>query len=426
MSAIHRVRHLLGPDSTEETRTFEEIQTFEKEIRKFEKEIRMFAEKHEANLKRLAKAVEDGNPRKIRGAVDTALKSHAGKVVCLVRSVEKGPGMTREWILEEAERLSAYEDPGEPVRAWAKPKSSGQGWRPMCKFGPARTALQTLAGDILAAMHGVEPTNYLSKGRGADIASDRINSLVEEGFTHFVLADIENCFRSVQHGSLKHRLGLPQKVITTCLLIGPEVEILPYTPTGTTLPDAFDGAVRQGVPQGSRCSNLVMSLLLGPELRAMTSGDRIIVHGDDIAIAAHDEEGAKALQTALDGILKHHPAGPFRLKRCEVANIFDGFDFLKYRHRRDPFTGAIKRRPAAVCYYRYERRVIATVQTRSVANAVKDIGAYRRNWMGAFPRWEWNPLSKQLLANRMEELVRQEAPAKWARLLRGRRPGGWK
>ncbi|AWN43815.1 reverse transcriptase domain-containing protein [Methylobacterium durans] len=405
-SAEQRAQHLLGSE--------------------FAGVVRDHAERHEENLRRVAKAAESDNRRKIREAQNVVLTSFSSKLVCLVRAIKKHPDLTAGWVYETAAGLSAYKDPEEPVRTWAQPKSSGEGWRPVCEFGPKRRALQLLAGDVLTAMHGVEPTDYLTKGRGADIASDHITSLVEAGYPYFVLADIKDCFRSVQHESLRDLLGLPQQVIETCLLIGPGVPLLSLYPQGDIPHSVFDGAVRQGLPQGSRSSNLVMSLLLGPTLRSITSADRIIVHGDDIAVAAHSEEGGKALQIALSAALEQHPAGPFRLKRCEVANIHAGFDFLKYRHRWDPFTGAVKRRPAAKSYYRFYQRVITTVQTEPVAQAIKEIGPYRRYWIKAFPRWKQTPASKVLMQQELEDLVRSQAPGKWARLQRGRAPGGWK
>ena len=116
---------------------------------------------------------------------------------------------------------------------------------------------------------------------------------------------------------------------------------------------AIEGAVLQGLPQGSRTSNIIAGLLLGPELRSSTSVDRVVVHGDDAAVAACSLAEAKALQKALPEVLAAHPAGPFLLNRCEIRHVGDGFDFLKYRHRRDPFTGEVRLHPAGKCYWRF-------------------------------------------------------------------------
>jgi hypothetical protein len=103
------------------------------------------------------------------------------------------------------------------------------------------------------------------------------------------------------------------------------------------------------------------------------------------------------LNKALPGVFESHPAGPFLLKRCEVRHIDHGFEFMKYRHKRDPFTGKIHRRPAAQSYSRYSQRVIKIMCSEPTRLAVRKVARYRSNWMRAFPRWRWNSTSKLLL-----------------------------
>lgn len=98
-------------------------------------------------------------------------------------------------------------DCGEAVNAWAEPKRSGKGWRPVCCFGPKRRALHTLCADLLSAKFQADEFDYQVKGRGAESASDRIVGLIEKGFHYFVLADIENFFRSVQQQSVGEATG---------------------------------------------------------------------------------------------------------------------------------------------------------------------------------------------------------------------------
>lgn len=405
-STVQRAEHLFGPD--------------------FAGQINDHAERHAQALKDLRKAVLGDQRRKVREIQHRILTSLSSRLVCLIRSLKKADGFTPERSRETAAGLNAWQDPGETVVAWLQPKTSGEGWRPICKFGPKRAALQTLCADILGARFGVDPSDYQRKGQGADRASDRIVTLVEEkGFAFFVLFDVKDFFRSVQQTSLQKALGLPEAVIRNCLSVGPTVPLSRAGDTTIANHEAFDRAVRQGLPQGSRASNLVASLLLGPALRKVASADRIVTHGDDVAVAARDEDEGNAMKEALSEMLASHPAGPFCLKRCEVRHVGDGIDFLKYRHRHDPFTGLVKRTPAAKSYWRFYRKVLVIAQTEPVRVALSRIGTYRRRWMDAFPRWHRTPSSKLLMLLQMKEIIHERAKGKWWRLMRGRSAGGW-
>jgi hypothetical protein len=379
ISTIQKADYLLGPD--------------------FAKELRSHAERHSIFLDRLEKASALGDQRRARTEQIRILKSYSSRLVCLVRCAERKDEFTPETIAQVAQSLNPWADPQESISAWAEPKSSGEGWRPICSFGPKRRALHMLCGDIITARFGTEDVDFLRKGRGSDYASDHINNLIEEKeYEFFVLADVKEFYRSVQQGSLQEALGLPRAVVTHCILVAPDahLSLIGDLPINTTI-ETFDGAVRQGLPQGSRASNLIAGLLLGPALREIASADRIIVHGDDIAIAARNGEGAESLKKALSGVLESHPAGPFQLKRCEVHHVNDGFDFLKYRHKRDWLTGKVHRRPASKSYWRYTLRVVDIARAEPIDEGIRRVARYRRNWMRSFPRWRWNSISKLLL-----------------------------
>jgi RNA-directed DNA polymerase len=377
-SAVHKAEHLGGPE--------------------FVAEVRVHAGRHEKLLMRLRNASAKENAAEVKKVQRLILNSHSSKVACLVRSLKKTSNFTPASILATAKALDAWKDCGEPIKAWAEMKSSGKGWRPVCSFGPKRKALQTLVADTLSAKFGNEPFDYLVKGKGAEAASDRIVELIDAGRRFFVLADIENFYRSVQHGYVREATGLPPAVVMNSVLISPHASLSLYgdLPSLTTL-DTFDGAVRSGLPQGSRISPIIASLLLGPALGKISSTHRIVFYGDDCAIAAHDEAGANALSDALAGILKSHPAGPFRLKRSDIVHANDGFNFLQYRHRLDFFTQKVRRHPSQNSYRRYERKVFALAYAFPPVEAKKSIDVYRSRWMNSFRRWPWNVISNGML-----------------------------
>jgi RNA-directed DNA polymerase len=364
----------------------------------FADEISTHAATYEGLLRQFERALSKGKSRKARGIQDLILKSYSSKLVCLIRSLGGETSLTVVDVRAIAKSLNPFKDCGEEIFTWADPKSSGYGWRPICAFQVKRKALQILCCDILLSRFGIESSNFLRKGKGAERASDEIVRLIGLGFSHFVLTDIKNCFRSVQIKGLHKALGLPEAVVRNCLLIGPNVSLSLSgdMPNGITL-ETLDGAAREGVPQGSRASQLVVSILLGPTLRQLASVDCTVVVGDDVAIAAHSKKEANALLIALEEALKLHPFGPFRLKRQETVRVYDGFDFLQYRHKKDWLTDQIWRHPASASYDRYSRKVTTIAATGPPLEALKRIARYRYHWMKSFNRWRWNFISKLLL-----------------------------
>jgi hypothetical protein len=379
-SAEHKARYYFGPE--------------------FAAEVAYHAEHHEKQLRRFQRAVAAGDKAGIRTSQHRVLTSYSSKLICPVRSTDKEDKLTAEKIRTIAAELSPFVDCGEKIKVKIEPKASGVGFRHVCDFGIKRKALQTLCVDLLATKFGVDPNDYLTKGRGAERASDRIVELMKEKekYECFILGDIKDFFPTINWEWIQSATGFPIDVVKHCLIVSdkPPLSVRIPLPPSTTLA-SLAGAVRFRLPQGSRSSQFIASLVLGPSLQSLVPIDRFAFFGDDFAIAVHSEEEGEALTKALHGTFKSHPAGPFRLKRCEIAYAVDGISFLQYRHRIIAGTGKVWRRPASNSYERYARRVTEIVRVYPWAVAVKRVAKYRYHWMRSFRRWKWNELSKLAL-----------------------------
>lgn len=364
----------------------------------FASEIARRARAHDDGLARLRRAAEIGDSRKVRSLVNRCLRSYSSRLVCLVSALKENDGHTADDLKATAHLLNAFADCDEPITAWPMQKSNGKGWRPICSFGLKRRALQILVEDILSALHPQKEFNFLRKGMGVELAADRHAKLIQQNIHWFVIADIENFFRSVQTEALSKILGLPKAVVKNCIAIPADTKIVlrEHLPPGITQ-DAFDGAVRQGIPQGSRTSQTVAGILLGLELMTLCLPDRIIQYGDDIAVGADDKKEALALETALIERIEAHPAGPFRFKHCQVVHVSAGFDFLKYRIRHKPFFNNLRLRPSTPGYKRFERKVEEYFLNHSEEAATKWLKSYFKAWVKSYRRWDWNYLSMTCL-----------------------------
>ena len=208
-----------------------------------------------------------------------------------------------------------------------------------------------------------------------------------------VIADIKNCFRSVQQEGLEKVLELPKAIVSNFLLIRSTVKLLPK-PLTTSI-GVFGGTALSGLPQGSCASGKITGILLGPTLKSITSTDRIVLHGDDILIAASNQSEAKAFKSALKKALETHTYGPFRLKHSSIHTINKGFDFLKYHHRLT-WEGKTHLRPSMRCYTRMKRKVQAKI-TKPEIMLREHLQVYIQRWMKSFPLWKRTYLSLLLL-----------------------------
>jgi hypothetical protein len=194
-------------------------------------------------------------------------------------------------------------------------------------------------------------------------------------------------------------LGLPNAVTNNCILLSSRVPL--YMTKEMVLTSPFDGAVRRGLPQGSRASGLVASILLGSVLEHIAPGHRVVIYGDDIALAARSKKEAEAMMKALKSALDSHPAGPFRLKRCEIKHINDGFDFTKYRTRKKPdyFGGDVVRSPANMSFIRFKKNTTKKIQEKKSNGEgwVLPAFQYRTCWIRAFGHWDVRAQSLALL-----------------------------
>lgn len=365
--------------------------------------IKMHAARHSRELQRLQKAAFESNKSVIRSSQHRILKSLSSKLTCLVRALPVDHNLSGEQIVTLADELSAFEDCGEPILAWMQPKSFGGGERPICDFGMQRKALHYLLGDVLRAKFPSATCDYMVKGRGGDLLAKTARSLIEGGKSWVFTADLSNFYRSVQQTQLQDLLGLPIGVVSNSLLIplsAPLHDAFSYVST----PPVFDGAVREGLPQGSGASGLVASMLLGTWLDHSAPTGHVFLNGDDIMVIAGDELELKAFEMSLLEYLSNHPHGPFQLKHTEIVNAEAGFDFCKYRFKRDVQHGGVRLTPSNKSYFRAKIKIMKMTKEHPF-DVYHRLEKYIERWAAAFPLWERNDQSMEYLWAMADEAI---------------------
>ena len=360
---------------------------------------RKHARKHENMLNRLADAVTHQDLQRAKSLRREVLRSWSGRFSATIRCMRRPDEglMSLDQVIAVAEKVDPLHHCDEPVILHAVRKGPNV-WRPIMISGPRRRAAQLLCADVLTAGLVPDPINYLVRGRGIEVASDRIMELIEQHeMTHFVLADIKDFFGAVDCTGAREVLPLPGPAVLHAVFVAPEVP-REYSSLYSSLPSDMKPpheAARPVLPQGSPTSQLAAELILAPTLRSLPSGEHAVVYGDDIALGARSAEEADGLMQALKEALKSHPAGPFRLSRKVIGRVCERFDFLKYRYKAIPacYGGGIRRVPSGKSYERFEERVMMITAEYPISKSEDRVDSYTGHWVQSFKRWEPHALS---------------------------------
>ncbi|WP_417831902.1 reverse transcriptase domain-containing protein [Terasakiella sp.] len=357
--------------------------------------------RREANkiLRRIKAARMNGKKEQARRLTWRYLNSFYAKLVAQYDAYKpkNRPGLQK--IIEQAELINMWAKCNEPVRVKGLTKKDGR-VRKICAFSPRNKARQILIKNLLEASGEISPFVYDAKdGGGVNGAAEKIKTLMEEGATHFVVADIKDCFNSFSAGELYDVLPLPRKVIDTTLVTD-DLNLVGKRNTTpirvgirrrlnnniSSLPPRFRPT---GLPQGSVASNLVATWLIAERLKAMPHPERIVLFRDDMVIAARGEEDAHAIVCLLERSFTENPVGRLEFKTLEVCSVCgDGVYFLGYniyKHRSHvnilPSLSSIQKM--------YHKSVWAMAKDLRERNAAPiRLETYLNGWANAF-RLSW-------------------------------------
>lgn len=370
------------------------------------------AKRFQQSLHRLAGLVKANRRHDAGHHLRKILRSNDAKVTAFVRTAKAKPDKaapTLAQIRTRAAKLNLFHEIDEPVTVCPTAKPEG-GTRYIVKFGWNRQAAQMLCADILTLYYSPAPFDYLSAGKGGkDGAIERLMQQIEkEKYPLVVTVDIRNLFGSANKEKVAAHLPLPERVTRNVLLLQDGVKVLvkppaedvfdPYTDEAPSNPDE---AIRQGLPQGSRASGLIMYQgVLGPLLGTLSFADKLVLFGDDLAVPVKDQAEAKAVLKALEAALASSPAGLLHIGRHAIANIHHRVDFLGYRIRRkhEIWGGHLHICPSGKSFRRFRLRAKAKYREAEGGNQglIATI-RYKWSWLRSWRLWKTHWLSKMWL-----------------------------
>jgi hypothetical protein len=343
-------------------------------------------------LEKIEGARKRGRRRRVRRLVKLYLRSVAGRVRAVALAAQRvDPDMSPQDVLRVARQINVWHRCEEPAYFRNDPKPNG-GFRTTCRFGLVNQARQLLVRDVLTAALELPPFIYDVRGRGGTRAGGQvILDNMRRGYRWAVVADVASCFPSFSRRGVPRMLPLPREVVWNVLF----ADGLNLVPESSNSGHQYNSAVCRGhpqcgpagLPQGSRVSNLVASLLLSVLGQALTGDVVLVMFRDDIVVLARTRREADAVVSALYSALHRHPAGPLLMKRCDVRRVADGFDFLGYRFQ-DRY-GIASATPSDKNFQEIQHRCLRAYidDVFSGHNEPLFVEAVCRRWLAAFPLW---------------------------------------
>lgn len=349
------------------------------------------------DLESLRRFAINGSHKAARAKVNHILNSFHARASAALLGLKKG-SVIGTWsdLSALAFQMDCRRPSGEPVKAWAKDKSSGE-WRPICEFGPIGRSCQRLVLDLLRAWMGDSPFEYARKGRGRDRAINAIlGSIRNGGARWFITADIRDFYRNIRPEGLRGIIPLPASVTRNVISVPLENPIL----SGSDNPITLQTAAREGIPQGSLASPFIAAKVVEAVLQSLHC--RITVsYVDNLCLGFKTECEAKTILHALVQALTEHPAGPLLLKGdVAIFELGKPNDFLGYRiSRRWPSDGGYAyAHPSPAAFEKMTLKLRATLEDVEDDDALLQVAtAYVAAWLAAQVAWERNTYSNSLV-----------------------------
>jgi RNA-directed DNA polymerase len=291
---------------------------------------------------------------------------------------------TAEQRIEElARQLREGKYVPQPVRRVMIPKPGTTQTRPLgiptVRDRVVQTALRMVLEPIFERDFARESFGF-RPGRSCAQALERVETLLAEGYTHVVDADLKSYFDTIPHAALLARVkakvvdGRILKLVEGFLKQGVMEETKGWSPT------------KVGTPQGGVISPLLANVYLDAlDWKLHFGGWELVRYADDFVILCRSREHAEAVLATVrhwcdEAGLQLHPQKTRLVDMSERG----GFDFLGYHFER---TG---RWPREKSLQALEHKLHALTRRTCGKNLTELIGKQLnpilRGWMGYFRR----------------------------------------
>ena len=360
---------------------------------------------------KIKNAHEAGKAKKAAYWTRQYLNSLAAKHVAVVTAngkLKKHRKRPKQELRDIAAKLDPWKGSEEKVFVNMKVKENNENeYRTTMDFGIENRGLQYLVGSALMAQADIHQCQYGTIGTSP--AVEAVMKALSDGYVWIAEVDIKNCFPSLDGEALPGLLPLPRKVteqiITSQSLYLYPGNLLSHTGYGSISEWEKDDCdhdpvsellfeARQGIPQGSAVSSIVVEMLLAPVVGELSNIGKVAAYADNILVMAREEKDAVSMLKTLGAALKSHPAGPLKPHMKTPLGKHKSFDFLGYNisHKFGNWVAAPSDKNLAKFDSRYNHD-LKKATNPSISPGVRkrtliDLQRFVRTWTAAFSLWK--------------------------------------
>ena len=283
------------------------------------KDFQIVKGREKKRFKEYRKALETGDLKEIRKAVDRYLKSGPARTVAAVTGnlshrIEQRLTLRQSYKL--AEEFKPHKPLEEKVRVYGKKKSSG-GERPICVFGHEHRLGQSMIKKLLKER--LKPSAWQYTHRGPAAAIKYVKSLNPTAELCARKLDIKDFYGSFEETNLVSFLNeMPDDVVRHIILSNDNALT---TMDGSPLLGKLSQLASRGVAQGSTLSPLIGELAVSQLDWEGIAEVQMLNYADDFLLIAPDietlDEATKALTSAVAAL----PGGHFSLLKKDMPDI---------------------------------------------------------------------------------------------------------
>lgn len=242
---------------------------------------------------------------------------------------------------EIAKNINALRGTDERVDVrWVPKKNNSHEFRLLMDFGIQNRALQYQIRRCIEARLDLHPMQFALNG-GRDVAIERVQEFLLQGFHHVAELDIKNCYPSFDGEKLTGLLPIPKEV-TEKVILSRNLNLYPVnmwdsSQSGDVSPEDIEylaeylAEARQGIAQGSAVSSVVAEIVLAHVLAQMPDVGVVLTYADNILLMARSAKESVSMRIALSKLLSEHPAGPLKLNKPKTYKPGQPVEFLGYR-----------------------------------------------------------------------------------------------
>lgn len=342
-------------------------------------------------LRRIERARDAGDRRKVRYLTDRYLRSYSVKLAATakINTILKGGERAKsKELVAIARTIDPYRPAAEQAHVVPIKKANGN-TRLLTIFGLKRSTEQRMVQQLLSRLHKPDPRQYAIQESedGRNGAAQAVIEAMRGEARWFIGLDIADYFPSINKRRLHNLLPLPHRV-TDNVICPPTLDDIRVRYDGLVDVLRLAEASQSGISQGSRSSPIVADIVIKHILDGLHLPATVINYADDFGVMARTKREVAAIAQSLIRALAHSPAGCLQLRNKvhgTARRVADGFEFLGYHFRTR--RGTVTCQPADKNLVNFNRRTCDFILASEAGHpkALANLRSYVRSWWSAFP-----------------------------------------